>query len=115
MTLIRQEYRVEWPLRALVLLDGKYIGDWRAGSREPLAAIAQVPLKQGRHQLTVIFACTYARLAGSDRGRQEQVSRPPALSTPPRSSAFRLGFRGSPVDEIGPRVKFGSLQKKRRP
>ena len=59
MALARQEYRMEWPLRALVLLDGKYIGDWEAGSREPLAVIARVLLKQGRHQLTLISACTY--------------------------------------------------------
>lgn len=59
MTLARQQYRMEWPMRGLVLLDGKYIGDWEAGTGNRLAVLSKVRLTQGRHRLTLISACTY--------------------------------------------------------
>ncbi len=59
MTLARQQYRMEWPMRGLVLLDGKYIGDWEAGAGNRLAVLSKIRLPQGRHRLTLISACTY--------------------------------------------------------
>jgi|GEM_PF-3082471 len=59
VTLTRQQYRMEWPMRGLVLLDGKYTGDWEAGAGNRLAVLSKIRLPQGRHRLTLISACTY--------------------------------------------------------
>lgn len=59
MTLTRQQYRMEWPMRGLILLDGKYIGDWEAGAGSRLAVLSKIRFPRGRHRLTLISACTY--------------------------------------------------------
>ena len=55
----RGKYRVEWPLRALVLIDGIYVGDFIAKENDETAMIEGVALSAGNHRLTLISACAY--------------------------------------------------------
>ena len=59
ITLKRGKYRVEWPLRALVLIDGIYVGDFIAKENAETAVIKGVKLSAGNHRLTLISACAY--------------------------------------------------------
>jgi len=55
----RSDYRREWPMRAMLLLDGVYIGDLNAKEKESKAVLQGVEISAGPHRLTVISACAY--------------------------------------------------------
>ena len=61
--LTRQEYRREWPMRAMLLLDGVYIGDLTAKEHEEKAVLKGVEIPAGTHRLTLISVCTYGTWA----------------------------------------------------
>jgi len=56
----RREYRRdEWPMRALLLIDGVYVGDFLAEKGELKAVLPNVSLSKGKHLITLISACSY--------------------------------------------------------
>lgn len=59
LELSRSDYRREWPMRAMLLLDGVYIGDLNAKEQEPKAVLKGIEISAGTHRLTVISACAY--------------------------------------------------------
>lgn len=65
LELARQTYRREWPLRAMILMDGVYIGDLTAKKNEPKAMLKNIKLEKGLHRMTLISACNYGIWATS--------------------------------------------------
>ena len=63
LELTRQKYRVEWPVRAMILMDGVYIGDLIAKENEPKALLKGIRLSEGTHRMTLISVCTYGTWA----------------------------------------------------
>ena len=63
LKLTRQKYRVEWPMRAMILMDGVYIGDLTAKENEPEAVLKGIRLSGGTHRMTLISVCTYGTWA----------------------------------------------------
>ncbi len=59
IVLNRQEYRREWPMTAMLLIDGKYVGNLNAAPAESAATLDRVQLSSGKHLVTLIGACTY--------------------------------------------------------
>ena len=59
LTLSRTDYRREWPMRAMILLDGVYVGDLTAEGQAPQAVLNGIEISAGTHRLTVISACAY--------------------------------------------------------
>ena len=59
ISLERDQYRLYYPIRAMVLIDGVYVGDLKADKFVPNAVLKGVNLSQGSHRLTLISACTY--------------------------------------------------------
>ena len=59
ISLERDQYRLYYPIRAMVLIDGRYVGDLKADKFVKNAVLKGVNLSQGSHRLTLISACTY--------------------------------------------------------
>lgn len=59
LVLDRDENRRFWPMRALVLIDGVYAGDFVAPENAEKAVLKNVSLTTGKHRLTLISACGY--------------------------------------------------------
>ncbi len=59
LELSRSKYRLEWPMRAMLLLDGVYIGDLNAKQQEPKAVLKGIRISAGTHRLTLISVCAY--------------------------------------------------------
>ncbi|MBQ9502469.1 MAG: hypothetical protein IJU70_09960 [Lentisphaeria bacterium] len=59
VVLNRDGYRRFWPMRAMVLIDGVYAGDFLASENAPQAVLKNVSLAAGKHRLTLISACDY--------------------------------------------------------
>ena len=61
--LSRSDYRLEWPMCAMLLLDGIYIGDLTAKEQERKAVLKGIEITAGIHRLTLISACAYGTWA----------------------------------------------------
>jgi hypothetical protein len=55
----RQNYRKEWPIRGMILVDGVYVGDLQAEPEVMSATLEGVKLGAGQHVLTLMSTCTY--------------------------------------------------------
>ena len=56
----RREYRRdEWPMRGMLLVDGRYVGDLKSEAKAESAELSHVELKSGKQLITLISACTY--------------------------------------------------------
>lgn len=55
----RQNYRKEWPIRGMILVDGVYVGDLQAEPEVMSATLEGVKLSAGQHVLTLMSTCTY--------------------------------------------------------
>ena len=55
----RTDYRLYYPIRARVLIDGKYVGDLSAPRDVTSTVLKDVEISAGTHRLTLISACTY--------------------------------------------------------
>ncbi|MBQ9338515.1 MAG: family 16 glycosylhydrolase [Lentisphaeria bacterium] len=63
LELTRQTYRREWPMRAMILMDGVYVGDLTAKEGEEKAVLKGIRLAEGTHRMTLISVCTYGTWA----------------------------------------------------
>ena len=70
--LTRREYRREWPMRAMLLLDGVYIGDLTAQPKAEKAGLKGIAIAAGQHRLTLISTCTYGTWATRLEFKQEK-------------------------------------------
>ena len=59
ISLNRDKYRLYYPIRAMVLIDGVYAGDLVADKFVKTATLKGVELTKGTHRLTLMSACTY--------------------------------------------------------
>lgn len=59
ISLNRDKYRLYYPIRAMVLIDGVYAGDLKADKFVKTATLKGVKLTKGTHRLTLMSACTY--------------------------------------------------------
>lgn len=59
VVLHRQNYRREWPVRGMLLVDGRYAGDLKGGPKADTAVLDNVRLKSGKQLVTLISACNY--------------------------------------------------------
>ena len=69
--LTRRDYRREWPMRAMLLLDGIYIGDLTAEKQDAKAVLNGVKIPAGLHRMTLISTCTYGTWATALEFKQE--------------------------------------------
>ncbi|MBO4647779.1 MAG: family 16 glycosylhydrolase [Lentisphaeria bacterium] len=70
--LTRQNYRREWPMRAMLLLDGVYIGDLVGQPKAEKAVLKGIDIPAGQHRLTLISTCTYGTWATKLEFKQEK-------------------------------------------
>lgn len=59
VVLHRQNYRREWPVRGMLLVDGRYVGDLKGDPKSDTAVLDNVELKSGKQLVTLISACSY--------------------------------------------------------
>jgi hypothetical protein len=59
LTLNRALNRRFWQMRAFVMIDGVYIGDFTAGENQEKSILKNIKLSAGTHRLTLISACAY--------------------------------------------------------
>ena len=61
VTMPRRPYPedLRWQMRALLFVDGVYVGDLKADSNVKAAVLENVPMKAGRHNITLMSACAY--------------------------------------------------------
>ena len=59
ITLKRSDYRLYWPIRAMLLIDGVYVGDFVAPVRQKEAVLKNIPISAGKHTVIFINTCTY--------------------------------------------------------
>ena len=59
MTLKRNKFRIYRSMRCMVLIDGRYVGDFTAEPNQPEAVLKDVKLTAGQHTVTLISACAY--------------------------------------------------------
>ena len=59
VTLKRSGYRLYWPLRAMLLVDGRYVGNFEAAVQQKDAVLKNIPISEGPHSVILINTCTY--------------------------------------------------------
>jgi len=65
ITLKRSDYRMYWPIRAMLLIDGAYVGDFVAPVRQKEAVLKNIPISAGKHTVLLINTCTYGNWPSS--------------------------------------------------